>query len=276
MIYGVIEMDNAGIDFESLAKPSAFQVFDAFWMSVVLLAVVERECEFEHRDLHMSNICYRERVPGSGIDIDTRAVKAIREEPEVLLGLTGLKITVIDYTMSRLRMRGKGGSEGWVLFNPESAWSGSEGEGVEDGVGDGRILGQGDHQSLTGQRMRRLAQLESQPVLTQEIIPGRPPGVQSNKWSHRIPQTNVLWLAHLLYQLLQQAGPRPRHLAGSSPYAKKLQARIWKGLREVLSFIDRDKPEAGSTVDLLSVAIEKGWLRERDVEGFKRALNEEV
>ena len=278
MIYGVIEMDNAGSDLESLVKPSAFQVFDAFWMSVVLLAVVEKECEFEHRDLHMSNICYREREVGSGYDVDSQAVKAMCAGAEVMLGLTNLKITIIDYTMSRLRMRGDGESEGRVLFNPGLAWSGTsqDGSDTEDCARDSK---QGDHQDITGQRMRRLALqsslLQPQTTSAQETSPERPPDIQSNKWSQHIPKTNIVWLTHLLYQLLQQAGTRPRHVPGSSAFAKKLQARIWKGLREVLALIDRCDPDVGSTVDLLSMAVEKGWLRQQDVEGFKRALNEE-
>ena len=57
---------------------------------------------------------------------------------------------------------------------------------------------------------------------------------------------------------------------------------MWKGLREVLRVIDRydvdDREEeeeagCGSTVELLSVGIERGWIGEGDVEGFKRALN---
>ncbi|RMD42768.1 hypothetical protein DV735_g2320, partial [Chaetothyriales sp. CBS 134920] len=166
MIYGVIEMDNAGSDLEQLARPSAFQVYDAFWMTAVLLAVVERALEFEHRDLHMSNILYRERIPGQGLDISHDVVSRIGvagvAQPDVLLGLSNIKITIIDYTI--------------------------------------------------------------------------------NKWQAHLPMTTTLWLAHILHELLRQAGSRPRHVAGSSAQAKKLQTRMWKQLREVLATIDRDDP----------------------------------
>ena len=214
MIYGVIEMDDAGSDLESLAKPSAFQVFDAFWMSVLLLAVVEKECEFEHRDLHMSNICFRERVVGSGYDVGPDDVRKMGVEPDVMLGLTNLKITIIDYTMSRLRTRagegeggggrGEGEGEGRVLFNPESAWSGSS-HGYNHDEDEGTIRDpKGDHQTITGQRMRRLALAHSQSQLkaqasSQQILSSPPqhktPEISSatdtsfskSKWSNHIP-----------------------------------------------------------------------------------------
>ncbi|RMZ83221.1 hypothetical protein DV738_g1198, partial [Chaetothyriales sp. CBS 135597] len=268
MIYGVIEMDNAGSDLEKLVKPSAFQVYDAFWMTTVLLAVVERELEFEHRDLHMSNILYRERIPGQGLDISHDVVSQIGSrtqghgqghESDVLLGLSNIKITIIDYTMSRLRLHA-GDNENSrdeddqdVLFNPDSVWSNTD-----------------PKHARTGLRIHRLV---SRHHTHEDSV--------SSKWHAHIPVTTTLWLAHILHQLLRQAGSRPRHVPGSSPQAKKLQTRIWKQLREVLETIDRDDPTpliggGGGAVELLNTAMEKSWICERDIQVFKDRLNDEL
>ncbi|RMZ91526.1 hypothetical protein DV736_g1258, partial [Chaetothyriales sp. CBS 134916] len=291
MIYGVIEMDNAGMDLEKLAKPSAFQVYDAFWMTTVLLAVVERELEFEHRDLHMSNILYREHIPGKGLDISHAVVRGMKDhEPDVLLGLTNLKITIIDYTMSRLRVKAdndyndddENGQDNHVLFSPDSAWSTASCERERDTDLDSlkHNLDVDDHQTRTGLRIHRLVSLHHQANTSPKPHTHNPhDDNSSNKWHAHLPATTTLWLAHTLHQLLKQAGSRPRHVPGSSTEAKKLQTRIWKQLREVLETIDRDDPAAlngGGAVELLNTGMEKGWIRERDVQVFKDKLNDEL
>ncbi|RMZ82104.1 hypothetical protein DV737_g2172, partial [Chaetothyriales sp. CBS 132003] len=284
MIYGVIEMDDAGLDLEKLTKPSAFQVYDAFWMTTVLLALVERELEFEHRDLHMSNILYREHIPGKGLDICHDLVSGMKDhEPAGLLGLTNLKITIIDYTMSRLRLKAGNnynddddgnGRDNHVLFNPDSAWSTANSDRVKQ---DQDV---DDHQTRTGLRIHRLVSLHHQEkTLSKTDTHNSHYDNSSNKWRAHLPATTTLWLAHILHQLLLQAGSRPRHVPGSSARAKRLQTRIWKQLREVLETIDRDDPAAlngSGAVDLLNTGMEKGWIQERDVQFFKDRLNDEL
>ena len=261
MIYGVIEMDNAGAELEGLLRPSAFQVYDVFWQTVMLLGFVEEGLEFEHRDLHMSNICYKERIVGNGFDIDAGMLKS-KAEPEEVLGLSNLKVTIIDYTMSRVKASvGKESGEERVLFNPESAWSEVEQELNED------CTEIENHQALTGRRMRDLAIRKHA---------ANSAGANENKWAQHLPQTNIIWLAHLLYELLQQAGARPKHLSGSSSAMKKVQTRIWRQLRDVLALLDRDEPEVATIADLLHLALEKEWVRQAGIDAFKKRLNDEV
>lgn len=87
------------------ARLTVKQTRDIFYSTVEALALGEQEAHFEHRDLHLSNICLKK----SEVDKDVSG-------PEVDWGLipngAGFSITLIDYTLSRADT-----AEG-VVFNP--------------------------------------------------------------------------------------------------------------------------------------------------------------
>ncbi|KAL8696471.1 MAG: hypothetical protein Q9201_007641 [Fulgogasparrea decipioides] len=114
-----LEMSDAGTDLEtavvndipngSLLQTSftgerhisAVQVRDIFWQVASALAVAEKTLEFEHRDLHLGNICLS---PTEGARIDGGS-ELWTEHPSVL-------VTIIDYTISRAKI-----TESKLLFN---------------------------------------------------------------------------------------------------------------------------------------------------------------
>lgn len=100
-IWAVLEMDDAGRELESLRKLSAFQAYDVFWSLTLTLALAEEQAEFEHRDLHVSNVCVKSREPDGRTDIADTLNKTMTGPPPVLFGLSGLRTTIIDYTLSR-------------------------------------------------------------------------------------------------------------------------------------------------------------------------------
>jgi serine/threonine-protein kinase haspin len=251
-IFGVLEMGYAGRDLELLEKPSAFQAFDAFWMTAILVAKAEAEIEFEHRDLHMSNICYKAGATDR-CDVSRDVVAQMKERPEALLGLSGLEITIIDYTHSRM----KNSKTGDVLYNPEGPFTSSELEEY------GRDTESCDQMDTVGKAERWMVQHAIQT------------GV--DKYASFTPKTNVIWLAHVLRQLTLQAGnsKRWKTIPGSSREAKKVQAEIWKSLNETLKCIGSDDLDSlpASAEAFTHLAVSRGWLSQEDFAAFLDRLD---
>ncbi|KAL8865668.1 MAG: hypothetical protein Q9174_006765, partial [Haloplaca sp. 1 TL-2023] len=173
-----LEMSDAGTDLESaLAKTSSsnifarkvdsderrvspFQVRDIFWQVASALAVAEQKFDFEHRDLHLGNIClapHQENGIG-GSELWT-------DDP-------GVRVTIIDYTLSRAKM-----ADEKVLYNDLSK--------------DPQLFeGEGDPQYEVYRQMRD--------VVTDD----------GEAWDAFLPRTNVLWLNHLLMMLLEKSATR--------------------------------------------------------------------
>ena len=62
-LWAVIEMQDAGMDCEKLMEAEGlgtiWELWDVFWGVCLSVAKAEEACQFEHRDLHMGNICVR-------------------------------------------------------------------------------------------------------------------------------------------------------------------------------------------------------------------------
>ncbi|KZM23645.1 Non-specific serine/threonine protein kinase [Ascochyta rabiei] len=99
-LWAVIEMQDAGMDCEKLMESEGlgtiWEVWDVFWGVCMSVAKAEEACQFEHRDLHMGNICVRSSRPESDVAMPT-AKDPLRRR----FRFTGLETTVIDYTLSR-------------------------------------------------------------------------------------------------------------------------------------------------------------------------------
>ncbi|KAF2714451.1 hypothetical protein K504DRAFT_496384 [Pleomassaria siparia CBS 279.74] len=99
-LWVVIEMQDAGIDLEHMMEAGGvgtiWEVWDVFWGVCLSVAKAEEACRFEHRDLHLENICIKSSRPNSD------SMKPfIRDPCKRKLGFSGLETTVIDYTLSR-------------------------------------------------------------------------------------------------------------------------------------------------------------------------------
>lgn len=101
-LWAVIEMQDAGTDVEKVMDQGGlstiWEIWDVFWGVCLSVAKAEEDCQFEHRDLHLENVCIRSSRSESQEDLLNPIVKdPLRRK----LGFTGLETTVIDYTLSR-------------------------------------------------------------------------------------------------------------------------------------------------------------------------------
>ncbi|KAH9881146.1 hypothetical protein J1614_001641 [Plenodomus biglobosus] len=121
-LWAVIEMQDAGTDVEKLMEAgglkSVWEVWDVFWGVACSIAKAEEGVRFEHRDLHLGNICVKsvhaDSRTGASTSIDRNLL-----EPRILnplkrkMRFSGLETTVIDYTLSRADIIVEDNSEKW-------------------------------------------------------------------------------------------------------------------------------------------------------------------
>jgi len=229
------------------------QAWDIFWQTALALAKSELYCAFEHRDLHLGNICVRQLPPPHPPstspppppppDPSTPASAAI--PTPISISSTGLLVTLIDYTLSRASSTAAAGA---VL--------------AYDFLADEALLaGDGDLQYAVYRRMRNA--LDGRAATAFE------------------PRTNLLWLHHLLVKLRaatvreegevttkmkKETGARRRKKLGGrerDQEAVSVEARMGVILERVrldLGQADTGLWAVGSASELLQLALEDRWI----------------
>ncbi|EXJ95379.1 HASPIN protein kinase [Capronia coronata CBS 617.96] len=265
-LYVVIEMDDAGTPVWKLKNPSAFQAFDIFWKTTMVLANAEQKVEFEHRDLHNGNVCYKPLKRNGPGDVAQAVVEDMSKEPAVTLGLSNLQVTVIDYTLARAKV-GKDSEVDLVVFDPIKYWEENDarGETESDKIQYDTYRKVRDWARAEAARAQALAELEG--VEYDEV----------DKYSRFLPKSNVMWLGYLVaHLLLKGAVGRGASLPGSSRAAKRLQLAMWRTLEEVDVYVNGTSPTfmPESAGDLLATAVEQRWLTPADMAVFRDQLDE--
>lgn len=306
-LWAMIEMQDAGRDLEAVVMKSVWTVWDAFWGIAIAMAKGEEWARFEHRDLHLGNICVKWDGTGTGSD-------DINDPPIDLgrnLGYTGLETTIIDYTLSRADM------ESELRSRPESASPSSKVLPLDLPINEVETMGSIAYLDLSLDsslfeadasyeyqyeiyRCMRAAAQFSDPL-------GGQPSSKANKrgqpkqteqadetamWRRSHPLTNLVWLHFVLYRLCEgvEAWPssstKNRPLYQSRPvqkHAKALEAKLTI-LETVLALENMNRgpggdPDGlGNASDLVAWAVQEGWLDEEDVVSCglgKSDLNEE-
>ncbi|KAK5083716.1 hypothetical protein LTR05_006220 [Lithohypha guttulata] len=247
--YAVIEMEDAGQELSDVLKrPSDFQSWDVFWLTTIHLANAEVTCGFEHRDLHVSNIC----------------------------------LTIIDYTFSRVALpegtdklkntnfrefviEGKGYDR--LCKDLAKTKPTKNAEEFEDRV-----------QQLTYAKVAKLIDLAAETAAQSDN--DTTPNSESQQciapWERHVPKSNVAWLGYLVTCLLGRAGKmaKTKYVAGSNAVAKQVQDELRKKLceiRDVLMVEDLAEIRM-SAGDVVGLGVERGWLTMEEIEAFKARL----
>ena len=169
----LMEMTDAGQDIDSMLCTarleqklfSIHETSDMFWGVAEALMRGEAQAEFEHRDLHPGNICIK-----------------IRDEPLDLTTEHGIprlskhEVTLIDYTQSRLTLE-----SGDVLATAID-------ESIFRQIDEDP---EAQRQYDVYRAMRDIMKKEKKPGVT-----------ISQMWKEYVPMTNVLWLHHILKELM--------------------------------------------------------------------------
>ncbi|KAK3878454.1 hypothetical protein Pcinc_016912 [Petrolisthes cinctipes] len=155
-LYIVLEFGHCGSDLESYIFNNARDAKAVFLQIAYSLAVAEQQCEFEHRDLHWGNILVastRQTKFSFKVDSETYTLKT-----------HGLKATVIDFTLSRLK------TKHCVVYNNLA-------------LDPSLFTAEGDYQFEIYRQMKK---------------------ANENEWETFTPYTNVLWLHYLLDKMLTE------------------------------------------------------------------------
>ena len=155
-LYVVFVVADGGIDLEHYEPQNFAELQSVLLQAALTLAVAEEACCFEHRDLHWGNILIRRD--------GTETVKYRLRGVDITVQAAGVRVTLIDFTLSRLS-----GSDGRVAYCDLSA--------------DPEIFNgpRGDPQAETYRRMMKATR---------------------GDWKKYCPLTNALWIRYLVETIL--------------------------------------------------------------------------
>ncbi|KAI5304695.1 hypothetical protein KEM56_006097 [Ascosphaera pollenicola] len=194
-LWAILEMDDAGAELEKKLFGGmirgAFEIYDIFWGVSMGLARGEGIYKFEHRDLHLGNICIKS---GKSMLLDLPRLNL--DDPDSLptgFGLSGVETSIIDFSLSRAELRYE---EKDSKDDVEVAWCNLDERGIFDAEGedeDDKLLRD------TYRHMKYQVYLDDPTnSATGPMIP--------EKWSESNCGTNVVWLRFLIKMLLRKCG----------------------------------------------------------------------
>ncbi|KAJ5293160.1 uncharacterized protein N7443_009113 [Penicillium atrosanguineum] len=216
-LWAIVEMDDAGCELEKFKWASTFQIYDIFWGVAMALARAEEYALFEHRDLHLGNVCIRSTRPDGSMEPPTE-LEVARLQSSSGFGFSSLETTIIDYSLSRADLRLADlpdDPEGLV----EIASSDLDRKQIFDAIGhdEDEILLRNTY------RYMRATVYTGNPAEAEKI-----PDIKGI-WAEYAPRTNLVWLLFILKNLLKNKkseAPQPvvpaqrKALAPCSPNRK--------------------------------------------------------
>ena len=150
-LYVVFVVGNGGTDLEGFSPRSFEEMKSILLQSVITLAVAENACEFEHRDLHWGNILIQRD--------SSEQIGYLLNNVDVVAESAGVRVTLIDFTLSRLTTR-KGETPYCDLSTDPEIFKGP----------------QGDPQAEAYRHMKKVV----------------------GDWKEYVPRTNAIWIDYLL------------------------------------------------------------------------------
>lgn len=212
-LYCIMVLNNAGTDLEHFELTSWLEAETIFWQTVNSLAIAEQRYKFEHRDLHWGNIvvstkndkystekmleklAFDEKKRQEKQGSESESEESVIEDSGIEYDYdhTDLKVTLIDYTLSRAT-NPDGTAVCTRLDHPDF------------------FKGKGDYQFDIYRFMRgevtQFATSMSPTIPSHHKTPSSPSlnTGSSVDWSIFCPKTNVLWLHYLANKLLNNKG----------------------------------------------------------------------
>ncbi|KAL6229975.1 hypothetical protein BDW75DRAFT_249143 [Aspergillus navahoensis] len=287
-IWAIVEMDDAGCELEKFSWSSIFQVYDIFWGVAMSLARAEEYALFEHRDLHLGNVCIRSTRQDGRMHPPSDS-ELMRQAYSSGFGLSKLQTTLIDYSLSRAELM-----VGETSETLEITSSDLDKKQIFDAIGHDE-----DDALLRDTYRHMRAQLYKGNPIDTEKTPDIP-GI----WAEYAPRTNLIWLRFLLKMLLKNRKPeapeppslnqrqplapcspnkeikkaaklgKKKHDANSEiqlgsdfhPRIAQLKRTLEERLRAVLELLDLEHGHEAMccSADLVAFAIDAHWLDERD------------
>ncbi|KAI7362850.1 hypothetical protein KC354_g6971 [Hortaea werneckii] len=282
-LWAVIEMQDAGTDLEKLIEngecTAIWNVWDIFWQVVLTLAKGEEGAEFEHRDLHLGNICVRP-APCPTVSADSPPALESSEaqiDTKKKLGFTDLETTIIDYTISRclLRSESEEDNEGIAYHDLSQDPSVFEGDSTEEYQYDiyrymrGAALYSDPYWQPPYADTTANNNASAKPQPSNEHY-------QPTSWRSYTPITNLIWLHFILYKLLEQLD-WPSATKAPPRKKKPTDYAVWKRANDLehkllrtQELLDPDvicQGDLVSCTDLVALALGEGWLDEADIVG---------
>ncbi|KAI9837790.1 MAG: hypothetical protein M1819_006724 [Sarea resinae] len=253
-LWAIIEMQDAGTDLENLAFGDVFWKWDVFWGVAMALAKGEELAGFEHRDLHLGNICIQSRKQN---DDSSEMPGPLADGLEgKKYNFTGTRTTLIDYTLSRAEMedtvvRADGEEERRIAY-------------LDLERDCGLYEGEGEYQYDIYRYMR--ADLFWQDPYNEAGGYEELPETTIRSWRDYHPRSNLLWLHYILYKLLEKEEDTKTVTSVDDLY-QSVQERLKEHLKRLETILEPRQTEMQSASDLIALAIGEGWLDEGDVIG---------
>ncbi|KAF7122722.1 hypothetical protein CNMCM5793_000832 [Aspergillus hiratsukae] len=288
-LWAIVEMDDAGCELEKFSWSSIFQIYDIFWGVAMALARAEEYALFEHRDLHLGNVCIK-TTRSDGCMAPPSDNEIMRQSWTSGFGLSTLETTIIDYSLSRAELRASDNPDRIV----DIASSDLDKKQIFDAIGrdEDEILLRDTYRHM------RAEVYTGNPVDTAKTpdIPGI--------WAEYAPRTNLIWLLFILKNLLKDRKREPSQPAATRPplapcspnkhmetkQARKSGEKAKKPVLGQISITDADKKLADlkkaledrlksvldlldlehghkdmcCAADLVAYAIDSQWLSEED------------
>ncbi|KAL6260889.1 hypothetical protein P5V15_008416 [Pogonomyrmex californicus] len=163
-LYIALELGHGGEDLEAFVFQTAEETYALFLQIALALAVAEKALEFEHRDMHWGNILVQNtKEPYIYYDMDGKEIK---------LPSHGVKMSIIDFTLSRMLY------QGCCIYNDLA-------------LDPALFTAHGEYQFEIYRLMRDKIQ---------------------NNWQKFEPYTNVLWLHYILDKMITAVRYKKKNL----------------------------------------------------------------
>ncbi|KAH0292953.1 hypothetical protein M436DRAFT_69572 [Aureobasidium namibiae CBS 147.97] len=251
-LWAVIEMQDAGTDLENTKVANVWLAWDIFWGVVLALGKGEEAARFEHRDLHMGNIC----VSGLNNAAYCREADYVPTSSSKKLDFTGIETTLIDYTISRAEMGISEDEEDVAYLDLERDLALFEGDAEEE-------------YQYEIYRYMRSAMYLGEPLgdLWERWDEAEESG---RTWKGYHPQTNLVWLHFVLHKLAEQIEWPSSGKGIRDDVAAQRAEELEAALLKVDRLLDPEEmPQSGlrCASDLVVLALDEGWLDKEDVQG---------